>query len=616
MASRFQALVAVLALFVGSGIASAQVSPTGTWANETGGQQFQYGTAASDGTYLYVFGGYQYGVSYNYPQYYQACARYDPVNNYWSTMAFLPVPQYYCAGSYSNGRVFCFGGYNPTTGQYFNRIDAYSVAANTWTTLSATLTTTRYLLAAAATSTDLGERIYITGGYYNGYTNQNDEFNPSTDTVTARATMPYGLYQHTMAGVPALGKVYALCGYNSQNSQLSAVCYEFTPPTTASGTGSWATKAPMVNSGGTQQARYSPVAMSLGNRVYVIGGNSTNQNYEYNPLTDTWTQRASCTYNRYYFGGAAIANKGYIYGGPSASTQCEEFTPPSFGLPPNAPTNVNQTGSQAGSALQAQTDPMVPDGWTNNLISFSANVTDPDAGQQVRLRVQVKSASAPTWAGAATIDSGLTNQGLITVNYTIPTGGDFDWRYRVEDTYANSYPATPGTWVEAFGNASSPDFRSDQVPPADPLAQNPSNVDVEAGHPVEGPVVLHWTESTDNGPTSGISYELQVAREGGFIDIEAQIFSSAGTSAYPVTLSVARTNKFWRVRAKDIGGNLSAWSPSLTFRVVYDDKLDHGAGDAKKSCGFGATAAAPSVALALLALALIGLGFGRRPALK
>jgi hypothetical protein len=113
---------------------------------------------------------------------------------------------------------------------------------------------------------------------------------------------------------------------------------------------------------------------------------------------------------------------------------------------------------------------------------------------------------------------------------------------------------------------------------------------------------------------SGISYELQVARDGGFIDIEAQIFSSAGTSSYPVTLTVERDNKFWRVRAKDIGGNFSAWSPALTFRVVHDDGFDHGAGDASKSCGFGASAAAPGAALVLLGLALIGLAAARRPA--
>jgi hypothetical protein len=77
-------------LIVGAASAHAQQQPTGSWANETSGLQFQYGGSASNGTYMYLFGGYQYGVSFSYPQYYQACRRYDPANNAWTTMAYMP----------------------------------------------------------------------------------------------------------------------------------------------------------------------------------------------------------------------------------------------------------------------------------------------------------------------------------------------------------------------------------------------------------------------------------------------------------------------------------------------------------------------------------------------
>jgi hypothetical protein len=110
---------------------------------------------------------------------------------------------------------------------------------------------------------------------------------------------------------------------------------------------------------------------------------------------------------------------------------------------------------------------------------------------------------------------------------------------------------------------------------------------------------------------AGISYEIQVARDGGFIDIEAQIFSTAGTSSYPVTLTVSRYDKYWRLRARDVGGNFSAWSTPLTFRITYDDHLDHAAGDAKKSCGMSATGTA-SLVMALLGFAILGLASGRR----
>src|SRR5262245_56711724 len=120
-------LSALLVIACASG-AWAQQQPTGSWANEQGGQQFVYGGFASDGTYMYCFGGYQYGVSVSYPQYYSCCVRYDPVNNTWATMAFMPNPQYYNAGAYYNGMIYSFGGYNPNYG-YWNGIQRYQVSS-------------------------------------------------------------------------------------------------------------------------------------------------------------------------------------------------------------------------------------------------------------------------------------------------------------------------------------------------------------------------------------------------------------------------------------------------------------------------------------------------------
>jgi len=595
-----RAVVVAVALLAGTSAAWAQSQPTGSWASETSGQTFQYGGMVSDGTYFYTFGGYQYGVSTSYPQYYQACARYDPVNNAWATMAFMPVPTYYNSGGYYGGRVFSLGGYNPTTGQYYNRIDAYNVASNTWTTLSATLTITVYLHACAT----MDDKIYVFGGYYNGYSAVTNEFNATTNTCVARANMPAGMYYLAAAGIPALGKAYAVTGYN-QNGP-TANCYEFTVPDASNPNGTWATKTPVTISGG-QQPRYYAAAAALSNRLYLFGGYSnngyTNTTYEYSPSTDTWTQRANMLYQRYLHGATAIGNKGYVYGGGSTPNYNEEFTPPTFGSPPNAPTSAVQIGSRAETSLQALPDTNEYNGWTNNQVGFAVNATDPDANQQVRLRVRVKNVNTSVWTN---LDSGLQNQGFITLNWNVPADGAYDWQYRIEDTFGNSYPLAANGWIDAYGNANSPDFRSDQVPPADPLAIAPSNVDVDVHHPVGGNGTLVWTESTDNGPVAGISYEIQVAKDGGFVNIEAQIFSSAGTSSYPVYLTVDRNNKFWRLRARDIGGNFSAWSTPLSFRVVYNDQLDHGAGDAKKSCGLAVGAGIPAVSGILFGLALLG----------
>ena len=80
--------------------AFAQQEPTGSWAAESGGTNLSspYGGSASDGTYLYIFGGYQYGASFSYPGYYATTRRYDPVSNQWTTLG-VPLKCFAKAGA-------------------------------------------------------------------------------------------------------------------------------------------------------------------------------------------------------------------------------------------------------------------------------------------------------------------------------------------------------------------------------------------------------------------------------------------------------------------------------------------------------------------------------------
>jgi hypothetical protein len=631
--SNFWVLLCPLILWAGSSVASAQQSPTGAWANEANGDYLYTAGmgGVSDGTYLYTVGGYQ--NTYSYPhEYYGRVRRYDPINNVWSNVGFLSTGvnsgtvygYQYHAGDYYNGRIYIFGGYNyfgtvgtsSYSGGYTTNIRYFDLSTLTITTVSATMPTTIYYHAAVT----MGDRIYISGGVSSAATYV---FNPANNTLANATAMPGYLYYHGMAAIPALGKVYALGGYGT--SGYGGYCYEYTPGANDPAAGSWAQRNTMntnTSGGGAAAPLYYTKAITLNNRIYATGYNAQtgvqNMCLEYNAFTNGWTQRANSSYGHYYghaFG--AINGKGYSYGGYPNYTYGEEFTPPDFGVPPDPPGNVAQTGSQAASSLQSQADSSQTDGWTNQQMVFSANVTDANAAQTVRFIVQVKPQSAQ-WTQAAqvtTLQTPLGAQGLKQLTYAIPADGGYDWRYRVEDSFANSYPPGPTDWVDAFGtfasqNTNSPDFRSDQVPPTDPVALAPHNMDTQVNSPIAGEVVLHWQESEDNGPVSGISYELQTALDGGFNQIEAQIFSTAGTSSYPVTLTVSRFDKFWRIRARDVGGNFSNWSAPLNFRVTYNDGLNHSAGDAKKACGMTVTAA-PAFGGALLGLILLA-GAGLR----
>src|SRR5688572_24810817 len=110
--SRFAFALAITLGMAGSAV--AQEEPTGWWTDETSAYYFARGGAATDGTYLYLFGGYQLGVSQSYPSYYRRARRYDPASNAWLTLANLPIVEsdityQYNAGAYYDGRLYSFG---------------------------------------------------------------------------------------------------------------------------------------------------------------------------------------------------------------------------------------------------------------------------------------------------------------------------------------------------------------------------------------------------------------------------------------------------------------------------------------------------------------------------
>jgi N-acetylneuraminic acid mutarotase len=592
LALAFAAVLATVGVF-----ASAQDELAGSWAAESSGFSFARGGAATDGTYLYLFGGYQAGVTASYPSYYRAARRYDPANNSWTTLQALPnapsgVTYQYNAGAYYGGQLYSFG---TSYARAAGIVLSYSIAGNQWTVLSdVAFPDGRYGAAAAV----LGDRIYIAGGYAGGPSRRTDEFNPGDNSFTRRADLPVGLHLPAMAPMPWRGSAYVLGGYAGGAAQ--AACYEYAP---ASDT--WTSRAPLQIDG-TPQPRGYPGAFVLNNRMYVAGGTTgsspSSSVFEYLPAWDVWTTRAPMAAARYQHAAVAINGRGYVYGGNPSTTTGEEFTPPDFGPPPQAPENVAQTGSQGETSLQAQAEVARLDGWTSDRIEFSAEVSDPDPGQRVRLRIRVKPVGIPDWKE---LDSGLVAQGAIRVAYDIPNEGAYDWEFRVEDANANSWPADPDGWAPAFGNSNSPDFRSDRTPPSNPVGRSPDDADVGVPDPAGGMVTLAWNEAGDNGPASGISYEIEVGADSGFRRPLVRSVA-VGTDSISIHLPVARNPWTWRVRARDVAGNLSGWSRPLEFRVVYDDRLNHAAGDGRRICGFGGGPAAGPAGLIALALALAG----------
>ena len=588
-------LVVVAALGMGSGAAIGQAESEGAWSPEASGYNFARGGVATDGAYLFLFGGYQVGVTASYPSYYRAARRYDPATDTWTTLAALPntpsgVTYQYNAGAYFDGRLYSFG---TSASGAPGVVLSYSISENAWTILSGvSFPEGRYGAAAAV----LGDRIYLAGGYANGYSRRTDEFDPADNSFTRRADLPVGLHLHAMAPMPWRNSAYVVGGVSGGAYQ--AGCYEYSPSSDA-----WATRSPMQIDGALQPRR-SPAAFLINNRIYVSGGHNGSGSaasvLEYFPGSDEWTVRPPMSEARYQHAAIEINGRGYVYGGISAYTSGEEFTPPDFGPPPQPPADVIQAGGQIESSLQAGEDFARRDGWMGGRIFFSADVLDPDAGQRVRLRIRVKPVGVAPWTE---VDSGLADQGPIRVEYEITGEGAFDWEYRVEDENANSFPAAPDEWAPAFGNAGSPDFRSDQAPPSNPGPLYPDDADVGVPDPAGGLVTLAWTASSDNGADSEISYEVEVGMDSGLHKPVIQSVAS-GIESLSIRLPVTRSPWHWRVRARDVAGNFSAWSRALEFRVVHDDGLNHAAGDGRKTCGYGAGSAPGQRGTGIAALAL------------
>lgn len=170
----------------------------------------------------------------------------------------------------------------------------------------------RYL----AGSTQLNGKIYLVGGcrkIWNGTklneaeTAINEEYDPVSNTVVTRASMPTPRYG--LAVVSLNGKIYAIGGMHE--GKFVNTVEEYDPSTDT-----WTAKADMPT------ARMNLGAVALNGKIYAVGGGGGNiyLGYvdcveEYDPLTDTWTKRASMPTARYSLSLVAFNDKIYAIGG-------------------------------------------------------------------------------------------------------------------------------------------------------------------------------------------------------------------------------------------------------------------------------------------------------------
>jgi N-acetylneuraminic acid mutarotase len=143
------------------------------------------------------------------------------------------------------------------------------------------------------------QAIITSPGFVDGFVGTNEEYDPSTDTWTYKASMPTA--RISFATAVYQNKIYCIGGRisNGYTTSYTTVNEVYDPATNT-----WETKTSMPSAKGWITANV------VGDKIYVVGGGV------YDPVTDSWTPNESIAqYNGYV--SASLDKKIFIVGGSS-----------------------------------------------------------------------------------------------------------------------------------------------------------------------------------------------------------------------------------------------------------------------------------------------------------
>jgi N-acetylneuraminic acid mutarotase len=218
----------------------------------------------------------------------------------------MPTPRWQLGvATASNGKIYAIGGGNAS---FLGTNEEYDPTANTWTT-RASMPTPRTALGVVAASNG---KIYAIGGYNGSFVGTNEEYDPANDTWTTRASMPTARYNFGIA-ITTGGDIYVVGGSQTTNNVPLATVEVYHP-----GTDTWTTVASLPSGRTALGATVDSHGM-----IYAIGGLVGPVNRRrivarvqvYNPASNTWLTLARMPTARYNLGVAAIGNQIYAIGG-------------------------------------------------------------------------------------------------------------------------------------------------------------------------------------------------------------------------------------------------------------------------------------------------------------
>jgi N-acetylneuraminic acid mutarotase len=233
----------------------------------------------------------------------------------WIPITNLPTPRGALSTSVVDGKIYAIGGTNFSAGLTFSNVEVYDPVMNTWDTTKAPMPTARWLMCS--TNTAVNGKIYAIGGLttFPGDALATVEvYDTVTDSWDTKAPMPTA--RTHLATCVVDGKIYAIGGRRGDTVLPTVEMYD---PVTDT----WTTKAPMPT------ARWGLCASTVNGNIYAIGGATTSFSSppwagttrveEYNPVTDTWTQKESMHIGRLDLAGVELNGRIYAIGGGDSS---------------------------------------------------------------------------------------------------------------------------------------------------------------------------------------------------------------------------------------------------------------------------------------------------------
>jgi hypothetical protein len=272
----------------------------GPWTTGATGPPLRYRAGgASDGTYVYVYGG-----SNDVAAYLDDLWRWDPATESWTQLASMPTGKSNIQGAYLDGKIYVPGGY---IGSHITENAIYDIATDTWTTGAA------LPIAHSGATAAYNGKIYDFGG--NGANTQLDIYDPATDTWAPGAPFPTNI---TYGRAITVGDYIYYVGGIEDGATTTAAVWRYDPVADA-----YTAMAPL------QTARTSAELMTDGNRIFAVNGGDATffagiplaQTVEiYDILTDTWTYGLPTVQTSAGPGGGKAGGKLMIQGGVDGTT--------------------------------------------------------------------------------------------------------------------------------------------------------------------------------------------------------------------------------------------------------------------------------------------------------